>query len=175
MLVASAEVRRQVADARHHAESFAARNEFLPRTARQPPGAPRGDRPLVEAQPPQAGQVRFLPGHGPHHIAAEVDVRAPAELVINQLYFPGWQVRLDGRTLSPEALAAALRPDGLIRVPVAHGAVQRVEARYAGPPGGMVRWGGVLLGLSLLAGLALHERRTAERGQPGVRDPSAAG
>lgn len=58
----------------------------------------------------------------------------PCTVALAQLWFPGWDVRVDGRRVPDDELRAALAPDGLVRVRVPPGA-HNVEARYGGPPG----------------------------------------
>jgi hypothetical protein len=164
------DVRRQLERAPHSTETFAAVNEFLPRTARQPIRTPRGDQPPVVTEP--AAKVQFRPEHGPHHIAAEITAAGPTEVIIEQLYFPGWQVRVDGQSVSTSQLEQSLRPDGRIRLrldPVGP-RPRLLEARYVGPPGAGLRWLGVLLGLALLVGLGRLERRHLRRA-PSSRQP----
>ncbi|HEY0708870.1 MAG TPA: 6-pyruvoyl-tetrahydropterin synthase-related protein, partial [Polyangia bacterium] len=157
---AAAKVAAMVAGAPASPEPFAARNEFLPITARRPP-PPRGNRPLVETAP--AVPITPLPEHNSHHIAAQIEVKAPVTVVINQLYFPGWSVKVDGTALPRPALEAALQDDGRIRVPLtpAGGPVQTVTARYAAPPGQLIRVVGFALGCALLVLLGYLDRRRA--------------
>jgi hypothetical protein len=146
---ARAAVAALVAEARSSRDAFAARNEFLPRTVKADTAPPRGDRPLVELPPGVPSTP--TPDSQSHHIAVDVDVKAPVDAVINQVYFPGWKVRAGEHVFSRAELEAALQPDGRIRVHLdpAAGARQRIEARYAGPPGAWIRWAG-LLGAVLL-------------------------
>ena len=105
------------------------------------------------------------PEHGFHHILADVQLNSPTVAVINQLYFPGWSVSAGGHDFSDEELLAALTEDGRLRVPLdpARGEKQVLEARYAGPPGALVRWLGVFLGAACLLALRPLDRRA--RGQ----------
>jgi hypothetical protein len=157
---ARAAVAKLVADAPRIRETFAARNEFLPNTTDRMPG-PRGDGPLVEPAPGVTASP--LPGHGSHHILMDVDVKAPADLVINQLYFPGWTVHVGDHALSPVDLSAALKPDGRLRVHLdpANGPRQRLDARYDGPPHLGLRWLGIGVAAALLLALARLDRRRA--------------
>ncbi len=131
-------------------KNFADANEFLPKTVRKP-GAlvpRRGDIPIVEA----LGEARVEPleGNTPYRIRYLVVSPEPVDVRINQLYFPGWRVLVDGRDVGSAALEAKLPDDGRILValpPAAH----RLDAFYDGPPGWRVRDGAIGLVLVLLA------------------------
>jgi hypothetical protein len=171
-LGAAERVAAMVAGAPASPEPFAARNEFLPLTARRPP-PPRGNRPLVEA--PAGVAVTPLPDHNAHHIAVKVDVKAPVSLVINQLYFPGWSVKVDGESVPRAALEAVLQDDGRIRVPLTPGNQPRtVTARYAAPPGRFVRIIGFLAGAGLLVLIGWLDRRRRHPAAANAAAPAAA-
>ena len=156
---ARADVARLWREAPSDKKPHAGRNEFLPRTVKRLP-APRGKGPMVEAPP--GVEVHPRAGHGPYDIAVEVAVSGPVELVINQLYFPGWQVELNGQSLDSAELEKNLREDGRIRVKLAQSpARQLVEAHYSRPPGLVFRVAGVALGIMLLLFTGWLDRRRA--------------
>jgi hypothetical protein len=134
-------------------------NEFMPRTARIPehPTARGRDR-VVQAE----GETLFheVAGHSAYHINCWVGGRSGA-VVINQLYFPGWRVRLGGKDLSEEDLKQALLPDGRMRVPVivADGEWRPLEAWYDGPPGWRIHCLLVALAIGGFAWFCVRERR----------------
>jgi len=81
-------------------------------------------------------------------------------LQINQFYFPGWQVTVDGQIVPDETLRQHLAPNGLMRVPIRvsrEGSSQRlfVRAYYSGPLGETRGFFAALLGVVLLL---LHRR-----------------
>ena len=145
---------------------FAARDEFMPRSARRRPARPRdfGTPPVRLAG---EGRVRALPDSSAHRVRVEIDVPAPAVAVLEQLYLPGWEIALDGRPLEREALERSLTPEGFARIEIASAGRHRLDAAYEGPPGGDARGVGMA---TVLAGFtALLRRPRARLPAPGVR------
>jgi hypothetical protein len=142
-------------------EHFAYRDEFTPRTAQRRPARPR-----VFGAPPVrvegAGRVRGLPGASPHRVRVEIEVPAAARAVIEQLYLPGWEVSLDGRSIPSEALERSLTPEGFASIALPAAGVYRIEARYGGPPGAGARGAGIALALAAFTALLRRPRGSAE-------------
>jgi hypothetical protein len=136
--------------------TFANTNEFLPNTSPLRSGLrPRGDGPLVEVE---GATVTPLAGDGAHTIHKQVELAADGQVTINQLFFPGWRVELDGEAVPEEILRAAMLPDGRMAVAVAAG-THELRARYDGPPGWRARSAAVLIGLAGFAVMWWRERR----------------
>ena len=72
--------------------------------------------------------------HTKHQIKGFIQSDKPGWLQINQLYFVGWNVRIDGEAIETQTLEEAVSSDGLIRVTFPPGR-HYVEAVYDGPPG----------------------------------------
>jgi hypothetical protein len=126
--------------------SYSGVNEFLPRTASR----------ITELSPLGTGSKISVQGGGAisadestsHRIRFRTDIASDdAYVVIAQIYFPGWQVRVDGEQLAPQLLRSNLTDHGLIRVPIPRGS-HSVEAWYDGAPGS--RWRALLALLALL-------------------------
>ena len=113
------------------------KGEWLPRTA-QPAKlhGPRRKWVLV----PKGGTTEDLPGHSPYRIRQTVSTppTGPHEALINQLYFPGWRVFLNGREVTASELERHVLPDGRMRLKLP-AAICELEAWYDGPPHGGLR------------------------------------
>ena len=86
----------------------------------------------------------------------------PAVVRINEFYFPGWQVRVDG-VVAP---ARVSDPNGLLEVDVPVGKHQ-IEARMGSTP--VRRYSAILSWVTLLVVLGLlvwPEKRVINRAQP---------
>jgi hypothetical protein len=131
-------------------------NEFQPKTVRNPKAlVPRGDViPIVE--PVGDAAVEPLDGNDLYRIEVLVTASQPAGVRINQLYFPGWRVLVDGRDVAPTTLEQELHDDGRIMVAVPPGS-HRLEAFYDGPPGWRLR--NTAIALVLLGFAALWRRQ----------------
>jgi len=139
-----------------------ARFEYLPLTARVRPSEPRRTRePLPTRRPRHAREVVWLEGTGgvkrrrdsnPQRLRYRVQVDSPATLHIDQLYLPGWSVRLDDRDVPTPVLEAQLTPEGTMTLVLEPGRYQ-LEAGYAGAPGAGLR--NRIAGLAALALAAL--------------------
>jgi hypothetical protein len=109
------------------------------------------DPPLPLSGPLDGASARVV-GFAPTYLALEVETPANGLLLLSEVYYPGWQARVDGSD------APVLRADFLLRaVPVPQGQ-HRVELFFAPvslPVGGAIS-GLVLAGL--LVGLLLRRR-----------------
>ena len=138
-------------------DTMALANEFLPKTAN--PDAfpsPRGRSTVVSLDGP--GTAEPLPDHNAHRIHYRVRSDVATTATIQQLYLPGWIVRVDGRLLSSKTLEDWLRPDGRMRFPVPAGVMHVVEAHYGGPPGWPLRAGLFAAGVLILVVVTMRER-----------------
>ncbi|MBI3958271.1 MAG: hypothetical protein HY328_05630, partial [Chloroflexi bacterium] len=92
-----------------------------------------------------------------HSFGGEVEMASPGVVQIRVYFFPGWQVRIDGATVSHRLSP----PDGLIEIDVPAGR-HRIDMRMGSTP---VRTAGLAISgvtLALLIGLNLARRRKAE-------------
>jgi hypothetical protein len=81
--------------------------------------------------------ARPLPGNSRFQIRYRIHATGSARVLINQCYFPGWQVAIDAATVPDETLRSSLTTDGRLKLIVPAGAT--VEAFYDGPPGWRTR------------------------------------
>ncbi|MBI2394443.1 MAG: hypothetical protein HYV09_33035 [Deltaproteobacteria bacterium] len=82
--------------------------------------------------------------------------------MLEQFWFPGWQVAIDGVAIPEEQLAARVGPHGFLAFDVPAGS-HVVEARYAGPPGRRRQAAGALAVLVSCAAIGARLRRTRPR------------
>jgi hypothetical protein len=109
---------------------------------------------LPDAAEP-AGSGRLV-RYGPERVVIRVDARRPAEVVLSDVFYPGWEARVDGRP------ARLDRVDYLFRgVPVAAGR-HTVEMRYR-PDSFRAGWILSLVALAAVAALAVVGVRRGER------------
>ena len=94
----------------------------------------RGKRGLVDDP---AFKIAFLPGHSKYHIRCSVrGDGAASRIQINQVYFPGWRVVVDGKEIDDGTLRDYCAPEGMLKAPVPQDSKDHVlEAWYDGPPG----------------------------------------
>jgi hypothetical protein len=141
-------------------------DEFLPKTAIPPhletaDGVlvyTRSNRDLVELSD---GKISALAGDNHFRIHRELTTEEEALVVINQFYFPGWMVEINGKAFPDGKLKDEMLPDGRIsfRLPAfPNGCV--LDARYAGPPQAtFLMYCSVAISLSLTGTLAYLERK----------------
>ena len=132
--------------------------EFFPKGAK----VPRSSR-FRDNIPYARGDFLSLGSSGiaPYRLSMELDIpdaTAPGPLVIHQYRFPGWQVKVDGVDLPPEALHQT--KEGFIAVDIAASGKHTVAAWYDGPPGWRMR----NLCMALAAMVALAGMRYILRG-----------
>jgi hypothetical protein len=82
-------------------------------------------------------------------VSIPMQYKIPPAIIINQFYFPGWIVRINGTPLRlggsnvalPNGSAAYLRlsPNGLMRINITDPGQYVIEAYYDGPPGWPLR------------------------------------
>jgi hypothetical protein len=122
-------------------------------------------RVLLEKQPemalgPPGGSVRIT-SYGLNSVRMEAETPGPAVLRFADLYFPGWQVEVDGQP------AAILRSDFAFRAVVLPGGRHQVEWRYesrALRQGSFISVGALVLVLGLLAFGFWQRKRTPQQG-----------
>lgn len=137
---------RHLPESHHAFHTYAARNEFTPHSATKIMEAgPRGDRSIVSVIGDR--QAHASAAHTPHHIRFQIDAGPQSLVRIEQIFLPGWTVKLDGTPLSEEQLRQSLSYDGRIQVYLHAGDSHMIEAYYEGPPGW--RWRDVGIGVFL--------------------------
>lgn len=135
--------------------TYASANEFTPLTATEIYGAgPLEDRPIIEGD--IGCIVVFSPNSNRSFIAAEITSDRPTTVVLNQLYFPGWAVSVDGIAVSDNDLASMCGPDGRMRISFSQAGSHRIRASYGAPPGEALAF---LIAAVLAFGLFLYDAR----------------
>ncbi|HEY7957186.1 MAG TPA: hypothetical protein VII38_17895 [Polyangia bacterium] len=126
------------------------------------------DRPLASVPAPSAGEMlppptalSALAREGPLDLAIGIEARAPGVLVMNEPWYPGWRVTVDGRPATLLRVDYALR--GVALSPGRH----IVALTYFNAP---LAYGGAvsLLALALLCALVLVARRRRLSGGRGL-------
>lgn len=154
------QVLRDELSAAHQDLQHYSADEFRPKTTRTRP-QPLGDAPVMTAD---YGVLSFAPESNPSRIVADLQTSKGTWVRLQQLYLPGWQVRLNGVRVPDEELRRDLRSDGTMRFrallpPGAEAGRFRIEAGYAGPPGANTGDALALLALLVLLGWNWSERR----------------
>jgi hypothetical protein len=146
---------------------------LLPKHVRIHPSSPRrfDQFPIVLKDHVDAGlvQLEVLEGSTKFRLRAEVTHEKPLELLIAQLYFPGWQVRVNGIPVDTEILESGLTPHGMMQLRLEEGGTHLIEAAYEGYPGGAGRMFAIALAILLVVCLFIYEetvRRTPGRQFP---------
>lgn len=152
-------------------DTYAGANEFTPKTAMKLLTAPPlGDRAVLESE--DASQVTFAGDSSRYDIHAKIEMQRPGEVILNQMYLPGWRFVLDGQSIPRKELEAALMDDGRIRVKVTTAGEHEIKASYASPPGEIE---GIALALCMLLGLCgYHFYVRALESQPNGLHETAA-
>lgn len=147
----------------NHFETFSAMHEFLPKTAH--PEKLQGGRQDAMVLVNAPHQAAPLPENSPMRISYRITVQQPAILLINQFYFPGWSVSIDGAPIPDDALKKNLTPDGRMLAPLSPGE-HVFLAYYEGPPGWRVRNAAILVGAlcfcALYVAISIRRPRSSE-------------
>ncbi len=116
-------------------------NEFLPVTVKTIPAAPRGALPIIEAsaEDGKSCTAEEYADSSQFHMKFSISAQRTVKITVNQLYFPGWRVELDGARISDGKLRDDILPDGRMRVGIPSGEKHVLEAYYEGPPGWRTR------------------------------------
>ncbi len=117
---------------RTHIDAGGGLNEFLPKTAPFHLIPPRTNFSIIYAL--ESSKLTALPGSSDYVIHYQVFVKNQDFILINQLYFPGWKVLLDGKLIDPAVLKAGVDPLGRIVFKVDSPGVHTIKAFYGGPP-----------------------------------------
>jgi hypothetical protein len=103
------------------------------------------------------------PGASPHKLVYQLKGSGAGGVIFNQLYFPGWQIRVDDQPLTSQEIERQLMPDGRMRVSLTPGS-HTIHAWYDGPLYWQVR--DFMIGLASVMALLywLHQWRAARAG-----------
>lgn len=127
-------------------------NEMHPRTSIMPIDKARGSTPLIQVSSAKCS-IKKLTDCTPNFIHFELSTLQPMKILINQLYFPGQQIILNGRPLSNVQIDKAITQDGRTFIDIPKGAKQELTVFYKGPPGWLIR--NILIGMVLIAYIIL--------------------
>jgi hypothetical protein len=129
-------------------QTYSVLSEFTPQTAsRQRIALPRGSRPLLVLNPP--GEIKEMIGNSKYRMRYQVTCAVPTDVLVNQIYMPGWRVIVDHQDISPLELERHLTIDGRIQFSLLPKEGIIIEAFYDGPPGRRLR--NIVIGVVLLA------------------------
>jgi hypothetical protein len=152
--------------------TYANVNEFLPVTVRLAMAQARGNAPLISVDHLDC-LIEEMPDSDAYRIHFRIAPARPLRLIVNQLYFPGWCVLLDGQRIPDAELRRHVLSDGRMLIPIAPGDHELI-AWYDGPPGW--GWRNAVIALALLAylGLVRREIRQGKTSGPPPQDGAAA-
>lgn len=162
LLTSQVIVDQDLVDVRSRFETYSGVDEFLPRSAEPSLLTPLGDRDLLFSDNDQTVVTHQNPGNR-QRMMFEVSHASSDRLILNQFYFPGWQVVVNDVQVTN--LADGKTPDGRIQIPVTGRGTSTVSAHYAGPPGERACWA-IAFGLPsccLLLGFAAGKMRAFRR------------
>lgn len=112
--------------------SLSMSNAFLPNTVNLSQiSSARSNKPMIQIYP--VGTMKALPESSECHMKFDFIAVQPSVLIINQFYFPGWKIILNGKVISEKAIRNSLSPDGRMIVKVFKGLNQEIEVYYDGP------------------------------------------
>jgi len=111
-------------------------NEMLPKTVTQKPPPPRtSDWDMVEV--PDSVQIQKN-SNSEYIIECSLFSEQNADIIINQVYLPGWKIFINGTELENSEVAGNLEKDGRMKFMITNGEC-RLLAYYDGPPGFAIR------------------------------------
>ena len=126
---------------------------FIPKIAlRHPLQEPRRNIPLLLAQAPSF--LSELQGNSQFRIKYLVHCQDSCKVLINQIYFPGWKIFTDGKTVSRKEMESHLMMDGRIQLVLTPNQSHTIEAYYGGPPNKLFR--NMVVGISLLGFILVY-------------------
>jgi hypothetical protein len=123
-------------------------NEMMPKTARMPIPKPRENTPLIQVSSSNCS-IEKQPDCTPDFIHFEISATKPMKVLINQLYFPGQQIILNGIPFTREQKEKYITQDGRTFIDIPAGENQELTVFYEGPPGWKIR--NILIGIILIA------------------------
>ncbi len=101
-------------------------NEYLPRTVKTLEFYPRGDQDFIVCE--RGCRAKRLDSND-YRLFYEIESDSSSVIRINQFYFPGWVVKVDGERISDDILKEGLTPNGLMTVTLNEGN-HKVETYY---------------------------------------------
>jgi hypothetical protein len=122
-------------------------NEMMPIYAKVGIRRARGKTPLIQVSSPHC-KLEKHPDCAPHFIHFSISTPKPMKALINQLYFPGQQIILNGVPFSREQKEKYITQDGRTFIDIPAGANQELIVFYEGPPGWRLR--NILIGIILI-------------------------
>lgn len=130
--------------------SYSSTDEFTPITATEMYNSrPVFNDPIIECSPRAAN---IVVSDSRYFIRAEVTVDSSTVVKINQIYFPNWNVEIDGSQISQHVLRSNLTQDGRIQFVLDEPGEHIIHAHFSSPPGQSM---GVAFGVCFGAALLL--------------------
>jgi hypothetical protein len=139
----------------HAIHTYAARNEYSPKTAVAPRSLkPLGERALLTLSGP--GEVVPQPDHTPYRLHYRVLGERSTWATVSQFYFSGWRVVIDSVDVPDAELRRNMTRAGLIRFRLEPGQ-HTILAYYDGPPGWRLQTAGVIASFLGFAALCFRQ------------------
>lgn len=134
-------------------EAFTGVNEFLPITAMKampPRSDPELGPPLLNILEKKTAKSigKHFPDSTRFHLHAEIINSEEIGVLINQIYFKGWKVFVDGKVIPSAVLERGLTQDGRMLIHLSEEGSHTIRAFYDGPPGALFRT--LMIGVSLV-------------------------
>ena len=134
---------------------FCNENEFLSKYVKGPLPPPRNGGPIITLK----GNVKIISGNSSmNRIMYTLCSKGSSSLRINQIYLPGWKVKINGLYVDDPVLIKNLTRSGLMTLPLGNG-YYSIEAWYDGPPWLLLRNMIIGLGIFLYLGLFIYEKK----------------
>jgi len=151
------EKEKEAMDRTYH--SFCNENEFLPKSSVKPLPPPRQNGPIVNFYG-NTQNSRIL--SSPHIIKCSLNSNGNSLVRINQIFLPGWKVKVNGLPLEEKLIKDNLTPSGLMTIPLGVGYYE-IEAWYDGPPWLIIRC--FLTGMAFISFIlfAVYEKKAIQR------------
>jgi len=151
--------------------SYTGSDEFTPLSAQRLRAlGPRGERGLLEGTLDRP--VRESTGSTPYRITGVVPMGRRSEVIINQMYIPGWRVELNGSPVSVQTIEGNLASDGRMRLTVPSEETV-IVAYYDGPPWWRLRTALNVLGIALILAVVIRDsRRGSSHAAPRLSEPA---
>ncbi|MDH5638201.1 MAG: hypothetical protein OEZ04_06890 [Nitrospinota bacterium] len=104
------------------------------------------------------GVLESAPGNSKYHVQYTARIKSASRIRINQIYFPGWKVTVDGEDIDADTLRKDSEKKVVINFQLEPGA-HEISALYEGPPYWRER--NVIIFLVVMAhiGVSMYVRR----------------
>lgn len=127
-------VEEGIQSVKNRLNTYTVKNEYFPRTAlTYQIKKPRDKKSLIENG--KKLSVFPLKENNKYKLQYKLVAKDKTDVIINQLYFPGWHVQLNDETISSLTLKENISPDGRLRFHIPKKGTYKLVAYYKAPPG----------------------------------------